>query len=317
MSDFLPWEKVAGFMAELRDVGLEAKYLIRRDIGEETMKKRQFIIAMFASKTEIQRRDLGAIKEYGKYLLECNSSDSFHARERYILNKRIITLLNSPWNQKHGEARLLDPDGTVLSDILQKPCIRNEGDYLSQMKERFQLEFGDEEKPILLLFSYFIPCTLEDHQCARLINEYSKLNIETIFVAYQALFRDTDSHAAFEQMIGKKVKVVPKKYIEAHVNSEISRLLVSRHYHKSVSDYCLPRGWLPEPCEVDENVHKQLVIKSHKIDKRNDRMSDESMPYRVCKNRKRSYKSSKKCDGFADHYDDNDEFYHYDNNLRD
>ena len=290
MPEFIPWKKVAGFMAELRDVGFEAKYLIRRAIGEENERKKQFIIAMLASKQELLHNNLSAITEYRKYLLECNDNAAFQASGRYILHERIITLLNAPWHHKHGEARLLDSDGKILNEVLQESVDRNEDNYLAKMRESFNLQFGNDKTPILLIFSYFIPCTLEEHQCARVIDEYAKRNSETIFVAYQTVFRETDSHTALEQMVDKKVKVVPRKSIIDSVDTECRRLLATSHQRNLDADrYCLPKGWLPKACEVDDSVYKQLARKAHKIEKQDCRKFEDSMPYRVCKNRRKNH----------------------------
>ena len=139
MPEFISWKKVAGFIAELRDVGFEAKYLIRRAIGEETERKKQFIIAMLASKQEILHNNLSPITEYRRYLLECNDNATFQASGRYILHKRIITLLNAAWHHKHGEARLLDPDGTILNEVLEQSLDRKENNYLTNMRQSFNL----------------------------------------------------------------------------------------------------------------------------------------------------------------------------------
>ena len=237
MPEFIPWKMVSGFMAELRDAGFEANCVIRRAIGEETAGKRQFIIAMLASKEEILHNDLRAIIEYMQYVLQSTNA-SPQTSNRYLLNKRIITLLNSPRLQKHGEARLLDPHSTILREVLQQQSNRKEDNYLAKMKESFHLHFGYGKMPILLLFSYFIPCTLEDHQCAKVLNEYAKRNCETIFVAYETVFRDTDPKMAVEQMVDKNVRVIPKKYMESCVYTNIGRLLeASRHCYIDAVTY--------------------------------------------------------------------------------
>ena len=199
MPEFIDRANAASFMAELRDVGFEANYLIRRAMGEENGGKKQFIIAMLASKEELVHIDRSAIMEYGQYLLECNDNALFKASGRFLLHKRIVTLLNSPWHNKHGEARLLDPNNIILNEVLQRELIRKEDDYLAKMRDNFNLQFGHDDIPILLMFSYFIPCTLENHHCARLINEYAKRNNETIIVGYQTVFRETNRKTALEQ----------------------------------------------------------------------------------------------------------------------
>ena len=307
MSEFIDRKKVASFMAELRDVGFEANYLIRRAIDEETERKKQFIIAMLASKEEILHNDFSAIVEYGQYLLGCNDNASLQASRRYLHNKRIITLLNAPWHQKHGEARLLDPDDTILSEVLQRPLNRKEDNYLAKMRDSFNLQFGHEEKPVLLMFSYFIPCTLEQHHCARLINEYAKRNDETIIVGYQTVFRETNRVTAFEQ-IDNNVTVVPKKYISAYVNTEIHRLFAtSQQNHSNAVTSCLPTGWVPNGFKFEDFVYKEPTRKTHTKDKHDRRQFEQSMPYRVCKN-KRSHKGKKHRWCLDDDYDDLDDY---------
>ena len=288
-SDFVDFKKgkanIAVFMAPLRDAGFEANYLIRRAIGEETEGKRQFIIAMLASQREIVDMDLTAIVEFSKYLLKCNDEHKFRAWERYILYKRIVTLLNSPWHQKHGEARLLDPNSTILSDSMYQPLNRNENNYLESMKSSFFEQFDHDEIPILLMFSYFIPCTLHDHQCSRLINEYASKNDQTIIIAYETIFRETDYEIAINAMSSNNVFVLPRKYITNSVNKEILRLFpaAERRNENSIVENSVCTQFFR---------NRQLIRKLYDDTDRHYRKyrkSEEIKPYRDCRNRRMHY----------------------------
>ena len=207
-------------------------------------------------------------------------------------------------HQKHGEARLLDPNDIILSDILQQPLHRNEDNYLAKMESSFYQQFGCDEKPILLLFSYFIPCTLADHKCARLINEYASRNDKTIVIAYQTTFRETDRDTAVKQMVDDEVKVIPRKYIAAYVNTEIRHLFAAaRKSHPGAVKKGFPKRRNDEII-MDKSVYKQLLRKARNIDKQHYRTFEETKPYRVCRNRKRHHRDKRNKWCFIDEYDD-------------
>ena len=238
--------KIGKFMVRLRDVGMEAKYQMRSYIEKESdrkkhdtvreytgqkeldtdktseLKKKQFVIAAVVSSDEIRNGVYSCVENFREYLITCNSKPTLP--QRYILRDRVVVLLNSPWNNSHGEARLFDPQGKISNNIDERIVPRNEKDNLSTMKENFYKVFDESEKAIILLFSFYIPCTIPNFMCSKLVGQFASDNSETLIVAYESVFRETNRNSSYHYMTEKNVYVVGRKIIRQVVNKEVNHL---------------------------------------------------------------------------------------------
>ena len=228
-------------MAKMRDLGMEANFCIRRDLGDESFKKNQFVIALLITPDEIEREDYVALEEFENYILEHGQrtaganqgdrilylrQDSVHRiqKERCIIKNRVVLLLNKPNpSYIHGEARLLDPRGEILRRIgaLNNDIDRNEIDYLELMRREQQ----PNQQYILAMFSFFMPCTLHSHQCAELIGEFANTQsfFSKIIVSYHAKYtHDTtnDPNLAHRHMRENGVRIVSKKEVAMIIDEE-------------------------------------------------------------------------------------------------
>ena len=207
-------ECVENFMSYLRDIGMRSRDLLRKSINEEALKKRQFVIAMLASREEITNCDYSAINQFRNILEALSSSSEFRASQRYFRRRRICVILNAPWSDAHGEAMLMDPTGEMTSDFideryLRQSCTKNEvKPFLENMTNCLKVEFP-MENPILLIFSFYIPCTIRQFRCSNLIGEFALRNRDIqIIVAYEALFRRTKLSLARSFMNQENVYVL-------------------------------------------------------------------------------------------------------------
>lgn len=105
----------------------------------------------------------------------------------------MVILLNS--NGKHGEARLLS----------HQKHDRNIN-FLKQMREQFVEEFGEKEKEnyILCMFSYYVPCTIKGHKCAKLKGEFSDKTGKQVIISYDQVYNATNLNKALQVMESSK-----------------------------------------------------------------------------------------------------------------
>ena len=214
VEDILGLEHVENILSYMRDVGMRSRDILRKAIHEEALGKQQFVIAMLASQEEIINCDYSAINQFRDILERLGSSSDFRASQRYFRRQRICVILNAPWSDAHGEARLLDPTGEMVSEFvdnryLRQYCTKNElKPCLEIMAACFKHAFPTENA-ILLIFSFHIPCTMSKFMCSNLIGEFaSKARDMHIVVSYESVFRRTKKSVALAFMNQENVYVL-------------------------------------------------------------------------------------------------------------
>ena len=249
VEDNLGLECVENAMSYLRDIGMRSRDLLRKSINEDALKKRQFVIAMLASREEITNCDYSAINQFRNILEGLGSSSEFRASQRYFRRRRVCVILNAPWSDAHGEARLMDPTGEMVSDFVDERYFRQNATKheiqpaLPQMMTWFQRTFPTEN-PILLIFSFHIPCTIRRFMCSNLIGEFALRNRAIhIIVAYEAEFRRTKSPLARSFMNQENVYVLcigrdEKPNLPTH-NEPPWRSSCNKNWH--IGDFSLPK----------------------------------------------------------------------------
>ena len=255
---------------------------------------------MLVSPDEVRNEDTSGILPFQEYLLEldeklnkredntidCNEITDFSIRsckQRYLMKERLAVLLNSPWHQVHGEARLLDPRGEILTEILAIPMKRDEKDYLFALKESFYNVHEDHIKRILLLFSSNIPCTVPEYMCSNLIGRFVAKEQKIVIVAYDKIFYSTDEKSALNNMRDNGVYVVTRKTMRHEVNKEIKKWTCTskKDIHRFFDD------------TFGGDAMKERR-NSYKFIEKNDEWHQES-PYRRRKVRRAKQKKNKQC----------------------
>ncbi|CAC5377445.1 unnamed protein product [Mytilus coruscus] len=189
-------ESVAILMRLLRDFGRNTLPLLSRKVP---FIQKQFVAATIVSLREIVNEDFQVIVEPKNQVdqLLARKNTDMHMYENYSLYfNRIAVLLNLQEPNMHGEARLLDPVGNIKKDMglisYNEYHYTNDIKFLERMKYQFYQSCGRNTEYIICIFSHHVPCTLKTHQCARLIDEFSKRTNEFLIISYEDVFYDTD-----------------------------------------------------------------------------------------------------------------------------
>ena len=192
-------------MGHLRDIGNTARDNLRSCLNKGTSSRNQFVITMMASSKEIKTEDYLEIRRFKDNFEGLYITENLRVGQRFAQRGRVCVLLNAPWNMAHGEARLLDPMGKILFTFVDERLLQNccnacnryeYKPYLCTMSEDFCSNFPDEIS-ILLIFSFYIPCTLPAYMCSNLISEFALKNKGiVIIVAYENVFWKTNKNLA-------------------------------------------------------------------------------------------------------------------------
>ena len=287
--------KVGQFMVQLRDVGMEAKYQMRRYIEEEKdrkknldftrectdkeepdtsnkseLKKKQFLIAAVVSCNEICNRVYSCVENFREHLITCNRNSTFRPCQRYIMRDRVVVLLASPWNNSHCEARLFFPKGKISSNVENRIGFRDDKEYLPTMKNNFYKEFGVHEKAIILLFSFYIPCTVPNFMCSKLIGQFALDNNESVIVAYEKVLRGTNLDTSYHYMTEQNVCVIGRKTIRKVINWEINHLYPDPERH-IINCYRNIKYGDGQPNDIEEIDYNTLLQRIDKQKQRRER----------------------------------------------
>ncbi|CAC5391252.1 unnamed protein product [Mytilus coruscus] len=191
------------------------------DFGRDAMSMfpnmpNQFVCAAFVSYREMENWDKKVITEARAQLLLLDRRNE-NIEDNYVLFKRLVLLLNLPVanTSVHGEARLLDSDSQLRMEICNRHNFEHENNpnIFLQMEKQFVEEFGDHEKYIICMFSHYMPCTIEGHKCAELIQKFSKKHGKQIILSYDRAFDKTNLKLARKIMKdSKNVFCVPPAY---------------------------------------------------------------------------------------------------------
>ncbi|KAH3737694.1 hypothetical protein DPMN_044287 [Dreissena polymorpha] len=124
----------------------------------------------------------------------------------YLRRGRVLYLRN---NCVHGEGRLLDPDGSTRREIATKPNEINtdQNTFLSDMEQSFRNEFGDSTPPQLLVYTHYLPCTLDSHHCAELLRDYVTKTSRNVTVGYTEVFVKSDQERALQTLKDSGIEV--------------------------------------------------------------------------------------------------------------
>ena len=170
----------------------------------------QFIIACLVSARELRNGDDSALKEFTTYITRLRR---INCDDGYLCHGRVAVLKNDSQMQhnSHGEARLLDPCGSIRSDQgvdIPYDEFDEPVDYMDELESAFKEKFGTEAKSYLLIFSHYIPCTLDRHQCSNIIGEYAKQTTHKVYVGYDEVYKHTDKDDALNIMLSNGVGVI-------------------------------------------------------------------------------------------------------------
>lgn len=134
----------------------------------------------------------------------------------------------------HGECRLFGPERKHLFKIIDKGMKRKtEGKEIEvydtavhgvfeKMKLSFKQAFPKSSDQLILLYSYYIPCSIDFHNCAKLLHEFVKHFGHEMIVGYEDVFELTDKNAALSSLKMQNIVVVS----DAELNAEMHKQMV-------------------------------------------------------------------------------------------
>ncbi|KAH3829928.1 hypothetical protein DPMN_103159 [Dreissena polymorpha] len=204
---------------------------MRNEMNERV--KKQFLMASLVSTTELFDMDFSLLRDFQQHLetLRTDQQRRQITSTRLIRHKRTIFILNIFSDNKytHGESRLLDPTG----DIRRKMNICSEHTdmsgkdvdlYLEKMRREFYFMYPAHFKPSLVMYSYYVPCTCAEHNCALAVSEFSKQAKENVYVGYSDVFRATDEDLSVKLLKSAGVQVIRADEIRMNAHKEDLRL---------------------------------------------------------------------------------------------
>ncbi|KAH3737697.1 hypothetical protein DPMN_044290 [Dreissena polymorpha] len=199
----------------MKELGTEVHKHMRNEMNERV--KKQFLMATLVSTTELFEMDFSLLRDFQHHLetLRTDQQRRQMTSTRLIRHKRTIFILNifSDNNYTHGKSRLLDPTG----DIRHKMNICSEHTdisgkdvdlYLERMRQEFYLMYPANFKPSLVIYSYYVPCTCAEHNCALVVSQFSKQAKENVYVGYSDVFRATDEDLSVLLLASAGVQVI-------------------------------------------------------------------------------------------------------------
>ena len=169
-------------------------------------KKKQFVVAALVSVREIETTDLSIITAASlKFQSLRRSGREYKLDGYYMLFSRLVVLLNLTEPCTHREARLFNPDGKIRKTICQDRYLkyinaRHDIHFLKQMKHEFYNTFGQNEKYVICMFSYFVPCTEPKHLCSWVLCEFATKHKEELIVSYYHVWNGSNPNNAWNLM---------------------------------------------------------------------------------------------------------------------
>lgn len=220
------------FLAALRDAGIETKFSIYDSVSDDEKHWNQVVAAAVVSKEEIVSEDFTVIHTFTEYL---HSVDTYQLQLGVVHHERMAVVMNADdqFYSTHGECRLFDPDRKHLSEIIDEGMNRktevNNNVYdtaahgvFEKMKLSFRTAFPELGDPLILLYSYYIPCSIDLHNCAKLLREFVRHSGHEMIVVYEDIYELTDANAALSSLEIQNIVVVS----DAELNREIHEQMV-------------------------------------------------------------------------------------------
>jgi hypothetical protein len=126
----------------------------------------------------------------------------------------------------HGECRLLDHERKLLFEIIDEEIERfktakikdstdtiitfdNGGKgVLENMKKLYTKLFYGLNDSVILLFSSFIPCSIDFYNCSRLINKFVNVSGLNMAICYESNYKLSDKSLSLSQITMENLVVV-------------------------------------------------------------------------------------------------------------
>jgi len=198
-------DNVLDFMIELRAVGSIGCEMIqqkwqRDSITNEFIRKKQYIAVALVSDSELEFKDTSVLKEFRECLNKLSPVAKFihHGRVSVVMN------CSSKMFYTHGECRLFDPSREIVYGIIDRhtcmPSVKRQKHttcndrakgLFSEMLDTFLKQFP-VSNPIILVYSHFIPCDIDFHECCQVLATFSERQNLKLIIAYEDVYGNTN-----------------------------------------------------------------------------------------------------------------------------
>ncbi|XP_045214603.2 uncharacterized protein LOC123564822 [Mercenaria mercenaria] len=236
-------KKLLKFLVALRDVGIETKfhiYDILLDPLKTRNRKSQFIAVAIVSKDEIVNESFSALKDFTDNLH--NIEDPSVIVSKVVHHDRVAVAMNAgeKYFFEHGECRIFDPYRHCLFKIIdeeissntekkkrKKIAIIDKGGrgVLENMENTYIKTFNNLDDAVLLLFSFYIPCSIDFHDCARLLHDYVKASDHEMAIGYEHVHNLTDKSVSLKWLNMRNVTLFCNSEVEREINYQVSPLI--------------------------------------------------------------------------------------------
>jgi len=198
-------DNVLDFMIELRAVGSIGCEMIQHiwqgnSIKNEFIRKKQYNAVALVSDSELELKDTSVLKEFRERINELNPVAKFihHGRVSVVMN------CSSKMFYTHGECRLFDPSREILYGIIDRhtcmPSVKRQKHttcndpakgFFSEMFDTFLKQFPDRN-PIIFIYSHFIPCDIDFHECCQVLATFSERQNVKLIISYEDVHGNTN-----------------------------------------------------------------------------------------------------------------------------
>lgn len=216
----------------LRYLGKKSKKYCSSDFN---FQYNQFNAVAIVSQTEVDRGDLRFIVEPRNTLEhlvsgKISDSDKFICKYSCIILERTAIILNLKEPNIHGEARLLDSYGELRSrlGLHHRLCAPDPINILDHIKSHYYRQFSRHEPYFIFLFSFYIPCTLKNHNCVKLVDMFTTERNDHIIISHEDVYWDTMEKEALKILFNSPniIYINPQSFIQMKMEDDLDTYLM-------------------------------------------------------------------------------------------
>ncbi|XP_060577671.1 uncharacterized protein LOC132734834 isoform X1 [Ruditapes philippinarum] len=241
-------QKLVKFLVALRDVGLETKfhiYDILLDPNRTRKRKSQFITVAIVSKEEVIEENFSVLEKFTDYLHGLHDPSALVTK--VVHYERVAFAMNAgeKYFFEHGECRVFDPYRKFLFKIIdeetsQKKRNKRKEPYtrkgihtldkgglgvLENMENAYMKIYNNINDAVILLFSFYIPCSIDFHDCARVLQEFVKASGHKLVIGFEHIHHLTDRKRSLKWLEIENITVVSNKELERQLSCQLQGLL--------------------------------------------------------------------------------------------
>lgn len=237
-------KKLLEFLVALRDVTLETKYHIydvSLDPLKERQRKSQVMAAAIVSEDEILKSDFSALKDFTDNLHTLR--DPTHMLSRFVHHDRVAVAMNASekYFYEHGECRIFDPHKKHLFKIIDDEVLLKTGRYptrqkfktfdkagfgvFENMENKYVQAFGELTNAVILVYSFYIPCSIDFHDCAKVLRKFVHESGHNMVVGFDHLYRLTDEKISFKWLNTENIIVLNNTEMKREIRRQTMPLI--------------------------------------------------------------------------------------------